>query len=150
MIIVRNYVGVLRKYAVFGGRATLSEYWWFALAHLSISIALLLAPQGLGVTLNFEEFPSAGFPWLLVAYTIGTFLPVLGLTVRRFHDAGYSGWLALQLLIPTIGWLGVLFYMVKPSEMMDNEHGPYPHRSVGYERKAGAHGRGAARDRYFL
>ena len=120
MIVVRNYVGVLRKYVAFKGRATLSEYWGFMLAHLSVSIALLLEPQVWGARLSLEEFPGAGFPWLLVVYTIGTFLPVLGLTVRRFHDAGYPGWLALQLLIPTIGWLGVLFYMVKPSEMMDN------------------------------
>ena len=140
MIIISNYVGVLRKYVAFRRRATLSEYWWFMLAHLIISIALLALPRWVP-TPNLGGFYITELPY--VVYLIGTFLPFLGLTARRFHDAGYSGWLALQLLIPVIGWLSVLVYMVKPSEMMDNKHGPYPRRAVGY-------GRRAAIDRYFF
>ena len=145
MIIISNYVGVLRKYAVFSGRSTLSEFWWFALADAIIYIALLAPPGWVpwGAALNLGTFPGTGLPWLLLVYTIGTFLPTLGLTVRRFHDAGHSGWMVLWGLIPTIGWLCVLVYMVKPSEMMDNKHGPYPRRAVGY-------GRRAASDRYFF
>ena len=156
MIIVRNYVGVLRKYAVFGGRATLSEYWWFMLAHLSISIALLalprwvaalnpsialLAPLDWGAALNLRAFYILEL--LYVVYTIGTFLPCLGLTVRRFHDAGRSGWMVLWGLIPSIGWVILLTCMVLPSEIMDNKHGPYKRRAVAY-------GRRMANDRYFF
>ena len=155
MIIIRSYVGVLRKYVAFKGRATLSEYWWFMLAHLSISIALLALPgrvatfnpsiplPGWGAAFNRGEFYILELPYIV--YTIGTVLPFLGLTVRRFHDAGRSGWMVLWGLIPAIGWLILLTYMVQSSEMMDNKHGPYQRR-----RRAVAYGRRMANDRYFF
>ena len=143
MIIVRNYVGVLRKYVEFRGRATRSEYWWFALADIIILIALLALPRWVtwGATLNLGGFYITES--LDIVYKIGTFLPTLGLTVRRFHDAGHSGWKVLWGLIPAIGWIIVLTCMVLPSEMMDNKHGPYQRRAVAY-------GRRMANDRYFF
>ncbi len=117
MIIVRNYVGVLRKYAVFRGRATLSEYWWFALAHFVALIALNI----LGRIGSPEDFP-----WILpfYLYYLGTIIPFLALTVRRFHDRGHSGWM---ILLGLLGWFIVLIFMALPSERRDNKHGPYPH-----------------------
>ena len=123
---ISNYVGVLRKYAVFSGRATRAEYWWFMLTHFIVVMALgVLA--GIGASLNPGELPSLALP--LIAYWIGTLLPSLAAVVRRFHDAGYSGWMALLLLIPTIGGIIVLVFMVLPSERGDNRHGAYPHRA---------------------
>ena len=117
---ISNYAGVLRKYAAFGGRATRTEYWLFTLAQIIVFVALgALAAVG----------ASGGFPVLalpLVAYWIGTIIPSLAVTVRRFHDGGYSGWMILLALIPAIGGIILLVFMVLPSERGGNRHGPDP------------------------
>lgn len=121
---ISNYVGVLRKYATFSGRATRSEYWLFALMQLVVFVALgVLA--GIGASLNPGEVPSLAIP--LALYWVGTIIPALAVTVRRFHDGGYSGWMILLGLVPAIGGIIVLIFMVLPSERGDNKHGAYPH-----------------------
>ena len=120
---ISNYVGVLRKYAVFRGRATRSEYWWFTLTHIIVLIALAILAM-IGTQLNPGEVPSLALP--LILYMIGTIIPGLAVTVRRLHDAGYSGWWALMLLT-SIGSIVVFIFTLLPSERGDNKHGPYPH-----------------------
>ena len=116
---ISNYAGVLRKYAAFGGRATRTEYWLFALAQIIVFVALgVLAAVGGSVA------PVLALP--LVVYWIGTVIPSLAVTVRRFHDGGYSGWMILLALIPAIGGIILLIFMVLPSERGGNRHGPDP------------------------
>ena len=117
---ISNYVGVLRKYATFSGRATRTEYWLFTLAQIIVFVALgILAAVGAS-----GDFPVLGLP--LVVYWIGTIIPSLAVTVRRFHDGGYSGWMILLALIPAIGGIILLIFMVLPSERGSNRHGPDP------------------------
>ena len=120
---ISNYVGVLQKYVVFSGRATRSEYWLFVLANLIVAIAL-----GIIAGIGAETTPILVLP--LVLYGLGTFLPSLAVTVRRFHDGGYSGWMILLGLIPAIGGIIVLIFMILPSERGDNKHGPDPRGAV--------------------
>ena len=125
---ISNYAGVLRKYAAFSGRATRTEYWLFILAQIIIQVALgALATIALiaGLTL-FASLILAIF----ILYLLGTLLPGLGLTVRRFHDGGYSGWMILLALIPAIGGIILLIFMVLPSERGGNRHGPDPRGAV--------------------
>lgn len=128
MIFISNYIAVLRKYATFSGRATRSEYWRFTLTHIIVFIALAILAV-IGVLLNPDEVPSLAMP--LILYWVGTIIPGLALMARRFHDAGYSGWMILLGLIPPppIGWIVVFVFMVRPSERGDNKYGPYPHRA---------------------
>ncbi|MEM7379267.1 MAG: DUF805 domain-containing protein, partial [Pseudomonadota bacterium] len=44
---------------------------------------------------------------------------------RRLHDSGRSGWWQLISLIPLIGWIALIYFMVQPSEG-DNRFGPAP------------------------
>ena len=116
---ISNYAGVLRKYAAFSGRATRTEYWLFILAQIIVFVALgALAAVGGAVA------PVLVLP--LVVYWIGTIIPSLAVTVRRFHDGGYSGWMILLALIPGIGGIILLVFMVLPSERGGNRHGPDP------------------------
>lgn len=75
------YLEVLKKYAVFEGRARRSEYWYFALFSGIISGVL---------TVGLGEGASG-------LYSLGVFIPTLAVGVRRMHDVGKSGW---YLLIP--------------------------------------------------
>ncbi len=123
MFIVNNYVGVLSKYAGFRGRATRSEYWLFVLASLVVSIVVGIVGSVLGLTIG----EGAGAPNILIlAYTLAVMLPSIAVMVRRFHDAGHSGWMALLILIPIIGLIAVIVFMILPSQQGDNRHGPDP------------------------
>ena len=63
-------------------------------------------------------------------YTLVVFVPSLALSVRRLHDIGKSGWWMLISLIPLVGPLIVLFFMVKDSQPGTNEYGPNPKEAV--------------------
>lgn len=70
----------LRRYAVFSGRASRSEYWWFYLLYLLLSIAAT------GVDMvSKTEFTGNGL-------TLAFSLPVLAVGARRLHDIDRSGW----------------------------------------------------------
>ena len=53
-------------------------------------------------------------------------IPSLAVSVRRLHDTGRSGWWLLVVLVPLVGWLIVLYFMVQPGETAENRYGPDP------------------------
>ncbi len=86
------YTGVLRKYAVFEGRASRKEFWMFTL--INVGIAFLIGfVEGL---LGLPQFISG-------LYMLAIFIPSLAVVVRRLHDMDKSGWWALLGLIPFVG-----------------------------------------------
>ncbi|MFJ3926015.1 DUF805 domain-containing protein [Streptomyces sp. NPDC090022] len=112
---MKHYIDVLRKYALFGGRARRQEYWLFALFSGIIEIALLVLGRLTGVGL----IPMA-------VYLAVVFLPGLGVTLRRLHDTDRSGWWALIGLIPVIGWIVILVFMADEGRTEPNKWGPNP------------------------
>ena len=86
------------KYSDFNGRAARSEYWWFALFICLVSLAL-----------------SAGSDWLSLAFGLGTLLPSIAVATRRLHDSNRSGWLQLLVIIPLVGWLILVYFLVQPA-----------------------------------
>lgn len=118
---------VLRKYAVFSGRAARSEFWYWVLAVLLVSLALSMVEGAmLAPLMGFERFsPEAGQP-LSTLLSIAIFLPALAVTVRRLHDTDRSGWWVLLGFIPIIGALVLLWWYIKPGTEGDNRFGPSP------------------------
>ena len=43
-------------------------------------------------------------------------VPSIAVTVRRLHDAGFSGWLYLVNLVPYVGGLVILVLTILPSK----------------------------------
>src|SRR5882672_1267864 len=109
------YVDVLKKYAVFEGRARRKEYWMFFLFNLIISIVIGIIEA------------MVGSPGVIGAlYALAVLLPSIGVTVRRLHDTGRTGWWILVVLIPLVGWIVLLVFMVFDSQPGGNEYGPNP------------------------
>lgn len=102
------YIGALKKYAVFEGRATRSEYWYFFLFNLVISIIIGLL-----------DVPALGF-----LYSLAVLIPSLAVGVRRLHDVGKSGWWLLIGLIPVVGWIVLIIFAVTDSQSGTNQYGP--------------------------
>ncbi len=59
-------------------------------------------------------------------YYLAVFLPSLAVAVRRLHDTGRSGWWFLIILVPFVGWIVLLVFMVLDSQPGSNEYGENP------------------------
>jgi len=108
---------VLGKYATFTGRASRSEYWWWFLAMLLFNLFLRVID---GAVFGVEVFDGqTGGPLAMVA-ALALLLPNLAVAVRRLHDTDRSGWWILILLIPIIGYLIFLYWLVQPTYEGEN------------------------------
>ena len=82
-----------KNYANFNGRATRSEYWFFILFGILVSIGTVI------LDLLFFDNSGTYSPLNSIA-AIALIIPQLSAGCRRLHDVGYSGW--WQLLYITI------------------------------------------------
>jgi uncharacterized membrane protein YhaH (DUF805 family) len=108
------YVKVLKQYVDFGGRARRKEYWMFVLISFLIAIAIGIVDAMIG-------WGVLGF-----VYALAVLLPSIAVTVRRLHDTGRTGWWILIALVPFIGWIILLVFMVLDGQPGDNAYGPNP------------------------
>jgi uncharacterized membrane protein YhaH (DUF805 family) len=113
------YPAVLRKYAVFSGRARRKEFWFFVLCNALIVIGLTIVDSVIGLSEN----PSQGI--LVSLYWLAVLIPSIAVGVRRLHDTGRSGWWILLGLVPIIGLVLIVFYVIG-GQRGPNKYGPDP------------------------
>ena len=118
------YIDVLKKYAVFSGRARRKEYWMFVLFNVIASIILSILDKILGLDFGSGSTSSSG--WLSTIYSLAVLLPTIGVAIRRMHDTGRSGWWILINLIPCIGWIWFIVLAAQEGNAGDNQYGPDP------------------------
>ncbi len=92
----------LTKYAEFDGRATRSEFWWFA---------LFFTLAATGLTYMSESLASV--------FSVAMLLPLLAAGSRRLHDTGRSGWWQLFILAPIAGIIMLTILWAVPSVSED-------------------------------
>lgn len=90
------------QYAKFDGVASVAEFWWFYLFNLIVFGVLyfLVFVLLIGTVASGSDGETAGASTVVVMLILGLYglavlLPVLGVTIRRLHDAGYSGFFVL-------------------------------------------------------
>ncbi len=104
------------KFFELKGRATRSEYWYYAL-FLSIMM-LFLIPLCL--------FLDAEFLWIPAGLLVFFIIPMIPVSVRRLHDIGESGWWYFLNFIPGIGTILFIMLVLNKSQKGANEYGPFP------------------------
>ena len=102
------------KYAVFTGRASRPEFWWFALFNVMVAIAATIVDATIGIEL------------FSIAAGLALLLPGLGVAVRRLHDTDRTGWWVLIGIIPIIGLVVLIIFYATPGTPGANEYGPPP------------------------
>ena len=115
------YIGCLKKYGVFKGRARRKEYWYFVLFNIIFVIAALLLDQLFG-TAN----PNTGYGVIYTLYALAVLVPGLAVAVRRLHDLGKSGWWLFIALIPLVGAIWLIVLYATAGQQGDNQYGPDP------------------------
>lgn len=114
------YLEVLKKYAVFNGRARRKEYWMFFLFNIIIALGLGLIEGIAGIA------PESDQSILATLYMLAVLLPGLAVKTRRLHDTSRSGWWLLIAFVPIIGAIVLLVFMVQDSQPGENRYSPNP------------------------
>jgi uncharacterized membrane protein YhaH (DUF805 family) len=112
------------KYATFTGRASRSEYWWWALVNFVVytvfGIVSNLAGGGVTLAADGTLVPPTGGAVLvgaiIGAYGLATLIPGLALAARRLHDGNFSALFILIALVPIVGGLILFIMMLLPSK----------------------------------
>lgn len=107
------YLEVLKKYAVFSGRARRKEYWMFTLFNVIITFVLSFIEGFVGIA------PESDQSVLGTIYTLAVLIPSIAVGVRRMHDTDHSGW---WVLVPFAN----LVFAVREGERGDNRFGSDP------------------------
>ena len=113
-----------RKYATFSGRASRSEYWWWTLASVIVSAVLYGLMMGLGFsgatpteTGGVAPGPMFGIAAALYGlWALAIVVPSLALIWRRLHDTNRSGGFFFLALIPFVGSIILLVFMLLDSD----------------------------------
>ena len=108
-LIANTKMIAMQKYFCFEGRAGRKEFWMWVLAVFVVNFILNLIPK-VGC-------------WLSLIFILAVLLPSLGVTARRFHDLGKSGWMQLLGLIPVVGGLIVLILCIPEGSKESNAYG---------------------------
>jgi uncharacterized membrane protein YhaH (DUF805 family) len=106
-----------RNYVTFSGRASRSEYWYWALFLLICGIATSIIDRSV--------FPDSDTPPLTSLFQLATFLPSLAVLFRRLHDIDRTGWWWL-ILFTVIGVILIIIWACMRGTTGANRFGPDP------------------------
>ena len=108
----RNYVG-------FSGRAARSEYWYWVLFVVLLTIVAWL------IDMTVFGFNTTGVNPISVIVALATLLPGLAVSVRRLHDIDRTGWWVL-LTFTVIGIIVLFAWGFMRGTVGANRFGPDP------------------------
>jgi uncharacterized membrane protein YhaH (DUF805 family) len=108
MNFLQAFASGFKKYAVFSGRASRSEYWYWILFYALGQVVIGILIAGVVQTRN----PTLGSSAVIVSnvFSLIMFLPSLAVEVRRLHDVNRSGWWLLMnlsmigMIYPLLVW----------------------------------------------
>ena len=100
------------RYVDFKSRSRRSEFWTATIFTAVVSTLLGLIFKKVPIIVNI--------------WSLAICIPTVAVTIRRLHDAGKSGWNYLWNLLPAIGQIILLVFLVKDSEPSENQWGKSP------------------------
>lgn len=102
---------VKNHYNDYKGRANRSQYWYFVLFCVLISIPLAVVDVVIGIRLFSTIF------------SIAVLFPSVCLGIRRLHDLGKPGWFYFLCLVPVVGPIALLVMFCLKGQNEKNQFG---------------------------
>lgn len=106
------------KYCCFKGKATRSEFWFFAIFYILISVPLNFIGYSLAELYFFSTYDYTYYTVMilfLIAFNLFFIIPLWSVSARRLHDRNMSGWFQLITLLP-FGFIPYLIVMLLPTK----------------------------------
>ena len=130
-----------RRYFDFSGRSRRMEYWMFVLLFAIVYAGAMMLlfwdassmSKASGSAAAAAELGGVGRvgAYIFGFYFLVSFIPLLSVQVRRFHDQDKSGWFSLLGFVPVVGALIVFLFMCFDGTPGPNRFGPDPNDRVG-------------------
>jgi len=120
---------VTTKYASFSGRASRKEYWGFIFFYISLFFFIIIADTiggGFERDATGDLLMSVWAATLIAILYILLLIPSLAVFVRRLHDTDHSAWWLFIALIPIIGSIVILYFLVIKGTDGSNRFGVDP------------------------
>ena len=111
-----------KKYFVMQGRASKSEFWWFQLIWVVSYLSILIFKN------EVVTFFSLGIIIIIA-------IPLFTVGIRRLHDTNKSGLYVLWSLLPFIGGVVVLAFMIGEGTKGKNQYGENPLKKLKSKKK---------------
>lgn len=121
---MQYFIAALKQYADFTGRATRTEYWMFILFYLIFYIAAAVV-----------DTMVLGTMVLTSIFALALLVPSIAIAARRLHDTGRTGWWQLIMLVPLIGTIVLLIFLILDSDDT-NQYGPNPKQTAAAQQSA--------------
>ena len=106
-----------KKYAIFSGRASRSEFWWFVLFGFLGGIITWI------IDVMIFNYPAEANGPASLIFSVILILPSFAVGARRLHDTDKTGWWQL-LWITIIGGLLIIIWQATLGEKKKNRYGP--------------------------
>ena len=105
------------KFAVFSGRASRSEFWFFVLFGILGGIIASI------IDVMILDYPFEENGPINLIFSVALIVPSLSVAARRLHDINKSGWWQL-LWITIIGGILLIIWHATEGENKKNKFGP--------------------------
>lgn len=107
------FIGAIKECINFTGRTRRKAFWFYVLFYFVIGITLAISDIILDTTI------------LSISYGILMLIPTLSICTRRLHDTTRKGWWQLIVLIPYIGLIVLIIFLLQDSHDA-NDYGQSP------------------------
>ena len=107
---------IAKQYIHLQGCASRKQYWMYALFYIVVNIVL-------GILSSMDNILGILFFICFMLYSLALLLPSISISVRRLHDINRSGWWLLIFIVPMLGTLIWLVFMLWPGTPGPNRFG---------------------------
>lgn len=114
-----------KNYANFFGRTRRLYFWGFTVLQPIIIISMIFATSSIDRAYDTKIGYNIGY-FFFIIYTLIAIIPNISLNIRRLHDANYSGYFVLLVLIPIVGPFILILMHLLPSSDGENKWGLNP------------------------
>lgn len=126
MTMLEVFKKCIRNYVVFDGRARRKEYWYFTLFNSLVMIGIIVIGLLLYAIFNQTGGILIAAYVLVGLYDLFIILPSLAVAFRRLHDTGRSGTAIFISLVPFVGEIILLIWLIEDSYYGANKYGENP------------------------